>query len=54
MEAIHIIIIIVIAAFSWKLYSILRQSEIPKSGKRMAISLYVFTLISLAVALYFA
>ncbi|MBU0905008.1 MAG: hypothetical protein KKF57_07415 [Firmicutes bacterium] len=53
MEAIHVVVIIVIAAFSWKLFSILRQEEISKGGKRMAISLYVFTLISLAVALYF-
>jgi hypothetical protein len=54
MEPIHVIIIIIVAIFSWKLFSILRQEDITKSGKRMAISLYVFTLISLAVALYFA
>lgn len=53
MQPIHIVILLVIAAFSWKLFTILRTPEIPKNGKRMAISIFVFSLISFAVALYF-
>lgn len=54
MQTVHIVILLVIAAFSWKLFTILRTPEIPKNGKRMAISIFVFSLISFAVALYFA
>ena len=53
MQPIHIVILLVIAAFSWKLFTILRTPEIPKNGKRMAISIFVFSLISFAVAVYF-
>ena len=54
MQPIHIVILVVIAAFSWKLFTILRNPDLPKSGKRVAISIYFFTLISFAVAIYYA
>jgi len=53
MQPIHIVILLVIAAFSWKLFTILRTPEIPENGKRMAISIFVFSLISFAIAVYF-
>ncbi len=50
MEPIYIVVLIILIAFSWKLFTILRNPEITKSGKRIAISVFVFTLISLAIA----
>jgi len=54
MEPIYIVVLCIIAAFAWKLFTILRHPDIPKSNKRVAISIFVFSLISFAVALYFA
>jgi len=54
MPPIYIVVLIVIAAFSWKLFTILRHPEITKPNKRMALSVYIISLISFAIALYFA
>lgn len=54
MQPIHIVIVVVVLAFSWKLFTILRNPEITRQGKRIAISVFVFTLISLAIAVAYA
>lgn len=54
MEPIHVVILLVIFAFSWKLFTIIRHPEISRSNKRMAISVFVISLISFGIALYFA
>lgn len=54
MEPIHLVIVIIVLAFSWKLFTILRNPEITSSNKRIAISVFVFSLISFAIALVYA
>ncbi|WP_166669485.1 hypothetical protein [Paenisporosarcina antarctica] len=54
MEPILLVILLVILAFSWKLFTILRHPEISRPNKRMAISVFVISLISFAIAFYFA
>ncbi|EPD54068.1 hypothetical protein MHH33_06120 [Paenisporosarcina sp. FSL H8-0542] len=54
MEPIHVVLILVVIAFSWKIFTILRHPEISKSNKRMALSVFIISLISFAIALYFA
>ncbi|WP_017379975.1 hypothetical protein [Paenisporosarcina sp. TG-14] len=54
MEPILFVILLVILAFSWKLFTILRHPEISRPNKRMAISVFVISLISFAIAFYFA
>ena len=54
MEPNYIVVLLILIAFSWKLFTILRNPEISRSNKRMAISIFVTSVISFAIALYFA
>lgn len=53
MEAIYVVVLVIVLIFSWKLFTILRNPEISKPSKRMAINIFVVSIILFAIALYF-
>ncbi len=53
MEPIHLVLVIIVIAFSWKLFTILRNPEITRSNKRIAISVFVSSMIAFAIALVY-
>jgi hypothetical protein len=54
MQPIYIVVLLILVAFSWKLFTILRHPEISRPNKRMAVSVFIISVISFAIALYFA
>ncbi|MFX3675026.1 MAG: hypothetical protein ACE3JQ_11345 [Paenisporosarcina sp.] len=53
MKPIYVVIIFVFLAFSWKLFTILRNPELSASIKRVAFSIFFFSMISLVVAILY-
>ncbi|WP_162920169.1 hypothetical protein [Paenisporosarcina cavernae] len=53
MNSLYIVVGIIVIVFGWKLFTILRNPEINRTGKRMAISIFVFSVIALIVAIFY-